>query len=73
MKGATAELWAKITSAPNNNNMKIIGVSHHHFLSQKKSMTSFGYRLDACRNIRVVLVVFAELLIIIWLFAEITR
>src|SRR5918996_1653232 len=40
MKGATAELWAKITNPPNSNNTKIMGVSHHHFLSQKKRSKS---------------------------------
>src|SRR3990172_3198933 len=40
MNGATAELWAKTIRPPKIISTKIIGVSHHHLLCQKKENNS---------------------------------
>src|SRR5882672_408447 len=40
MKGAMAELCAKRIRAPTSTSTRIIGVSHHHLLSQKNPRSS---------------------------------
>ena len=40
MNGATAELWVKIIKRPNRTKTMIIGMSHHSFLCQRKTMSS---------------------------------
>src|SRR3989338_2963248 len=40
MKGAMAELWAKMTRTPKSNNTRTIGVSHHHLFCQKNRSSS---------------------------------
>src|SRR5437879_1937880 len=40
MKGAIAELWAKMMSAATRSSARIIGVSHHHLLWTKKARRS---------------------------------
>jgi hypothetical protein len=40
MKGATGELCVKTMRAPNKNSTRIIGVSHHFFLTFRKVQNS---------------------------------
>ena len=42
MNGATAELWVKNISAPNNKSITIIGVIHHFLFCSKYCQNSFN-------------------------------